>query len=414
MSLPTRVLVVNQWLPPDFAPTAVLAGEVIELLLAAGVPLLLISRERAGATIDATPGIERYVIDRPAAGPTGILDKLLSWPAFARRALAILSRELRPGDALLVTSDPPLFYVLAVHTAKRRGARVIHWSHDVYPDIVERHIAAPWLAHLLLLPLRWLRDRALRRADSVVAISGGMSARLGSTGASVTEIPNWARDDRLHVRAPRDSALRRLHFSDSDFVLAYSGNLGRVHEFETLVLAAAMLEHEGHIRFLIVGSGPRLDELKARTVANQSEQFVFLAPQPEASLEDGLAAGDAHLVSLQPQFENLVLPSKLYSIAAVGRPIIFCGDEKGEVARLLEAHDCGLSAETGDAIKLAHLIRILAADRERCAQMGANARAMLDGHFSRAAALVKWAKVLGLASTQSKESAHSADPPSAT
>ncbi len=392
-----RVFVINQWLPPDFAPTAVLAGEIIELLRAAGIPLVLISRERAGAAADAIPGIERHVVDRLASGPTGILAKLLAWPTFARRALAVLARELRAGDTLLVTSDPPLFYVLTVLLAKRRGARVVHWSQDVYPDIVEQHASATWLAYLLLLPLRRLRNLALKRVDTAVAISAGMAARLGRAGANVTEIPNWARDDRLHARAQGESSLRRAHFADSDFVLAYSGNLGRVHEFETLTTAAFLLEHEKHIRFLIVGGGPRLAELKARVATNPPAQFVFLGPQPESALEDSLAAGDAHLVSLQMQFEGLVLPSKLYSIAAVGRAMVFCGDEKGEVARLLAEHDCGLSAEPGDAIKLAHLIRSLASDRERCAQMGSNARAMLDQHFSREAALAKWKDVLRLA-----------------
>lgn len=396
MSRPVRVFVINQWLPPDFAPTAVLAGEVIAQVHAAGVPLVLISRERAGAPATPTSGIERHIIDRPATGPTGILAKLLAWPTFARRALAVLARELRPSDTLLVTSDPPLFYVLAVLLAKRRGAGVVHWSQDVYPDVVEQHASATWLASLLLLPLRLLRNRALAQADAVIAISAGMGERLTAAGARVTVIPNWARDDRLHARVPRDSALRRAHFADSDFVLAYSGNLGRVHEFETLVMAAAVLEHEQSIRFLIVGGGPRLAELKAQVATLPKAQFVFLDPQPESALEDSLAAGDAHLVSLQPQFEGLVLPSKLYGIAAVGRAVIFCGDEKGEVARLVAEHDCGLSAEPRDAIKLAHLIRSLATDRARCAQMGANARAMLDQHFSREAALVKWAKVLAL------------------
>ncbi len=341
-------------------------------------------------------GSERHVVDAVASGPTGMLAKLLGWPTFARRALAILARELNAGDTLIVTSDPPLFYVLAIRLAKRRGARVIHWSQDVYPDVVERHSAAPWLVRALLSPVRWLRDAALRRADGVVAISAGMAARLTSAGAKVTEIANWARDDRLHSRAPKDSALRRAHFAESDFVLAYSGNLGRVHEFETLILAACVLEHDRNIRFLIVGAGPRLAELKERVQSAKFTSFVFLPPQPESSLEDSLAAGDAHLVSLQAKFEGLVLPSKLYSIAAVGRAMIFCGDEQGEVARLLEAHQCGLSALAGDGIQLAHVIRTLAADAERCARMGSNARAMLDGHFSRERALAKWAAVLGL------------------
>ena len=394
---PWRCFIVNQWLPPDFAPTAVLAGEVIELLRRASIAVVLVSRvRREHASAPVAEGSERHVVDAVASGPTGMLAKLSSWPTFAWRALEILARELNAGDTLVVTSDPPLFYVLAIRLAKRRGVRVIHWSQDVYPDIVERHSPAPALVRLLLSPARWLRNRALKQADAVVAISAGMAARLSATGARVSEIANWARDDRLRPRAPKDSALRREHFAEGDFVVAYSGNLGRVHEFETLILAARVLEHDRNIRFLIVGAGPRLAELKNRVQSAKFTSFMFLPPQPESALEDSLAAGDAHLISLQPQFEGLVLPSKLYSIAAVGRAMIFCGDEQGEVARLLDAHQCGLSALAGDGMQLAHVIRTLAGDRARCEQLGRNARSMLDQHFSRDKALAKWATVLGL------------------
>ena len=389
-----RFFIINQWLPPDFAPTAVLAGELIELLRGLGVPLVLVSRQRGSQSAAVAEGVEHRVIDCLTAGPTGIAAKLLTWPKFGWRALKILRSELRPGDTLVVTSDPPLFYVFAIFVARRRGARVIHWSQDVYPDIVERHLPAPWLARLLLSPVRWVRNAALRRADRVVAISAGMGARLADAGAKMIEIPNWARDDRLHVRALGDSALRRAHFAGTDFVLAYSGNLGRVHEFQTLTAAALLLERHREIRFLIVGAGPRLAELKAWVQRSQLTSFVFLDPQPESALEDSLAAGDTHFVSLQPQFEGLVLPSKLYGIAAIGRPMIFCGEAQGEVARLLQSHDCGLSVQMGDAITLAQVIRRLAGDRAHCAQMGVNARRMLDQHYSRAAALGKWKALL--------------------
>ena len=42
-----------------------------------------------------------------------------------------------------------------------------------------------------------------------------------------------------------------------------------------------------------------------------------------------------HLISLLPQLEGLILPSKFYGILAAGRPVVFIGDPDGELARLL-------------------------------------------------------------------------------
>lgn len=382
-----RIWIVNQWLPPDPAPTAMLCGELIEALRPLGLPLRLLSRSRGGSR--PKPDQERRVIDHLPHGPTGLVAKLASWPRFAWRAWRCLRRELRPGDLLIVCSDPPLFHPLAIAAARKRGARVVHWSQDLYPEVLDSHLGSSML-HLLLGPLRAWRDRALHLADRCVAISPGMGRRLAVSGASVETIPNWARDDRIAARELGDSELRRRHFAEGDLILAYSGNLGRVHEFDTLLAAARILRARPQIRFLVVGSGPRLPALHAAVQAEGLQSFVFLPLQPEPSIADTLAAGDLHLVSLRPEFEGLVLPSKLYGIAAVGRGMLFCGAPDGEVANWLREASCGSTIAMGDAEAMAALLHRLADDRDELRRLGRNARLALDAQHSRAGRLAQW------------------------
>jgi len=389
-----RVWIINQWLPPDPAPTAVLCGELMALLQEMQQSVVLVSRARgANDEVVDNSGPSRIVIDRLPHGPTGILAKLASWPRFAWRAWRALMDGLKPEDLVVVCSDPPLFYPLAIMATRRRGARVIHWSQDVYPDVVQRYWPSAAL-NLLLAPLRAWRNRSLKQADCVVAISDGMAGLMQAAGARTEVIPNWARDERIAPRQPGDSALRRAHFAQRDFVLAYSGNLGRVHEFDTLLAAAELLRDEVQIKFLVVGSGPRKADLQTAVAQSGLKSFHFLPLQPEAQLADTLAAGDAHFVSLRPEFEGLVLPSKFYSVAAVARAVLFCGDANGEMATLVAEHRCGISVAAGEGRALADAIRGLAADPERCAAYGSNARAMIDQHYSRAAALSKWRRLI--------------------
>lgn len=385
-----RVFVVNQWLPPDPAPTSVLAGEVAEALRAVGHEVVYVSRVR-GDALPMPDGVERIVIDHLPTGPTGLLAKLASWPRFAWSLRAALRSRLRAGDCVLVCSDPPLAWPVAVAAARRRGARAVHWSQDLYPEVLAAHW--PW-TRWLLRPLRAWRDRWLRKADGVVAISEGMGARLRSGGARVRVIPNWARDERLQPRAPGDSALRRAHFGDDEFVLMYSGNLGRVHEFDTLVHAAELLRNERHVRFLVVGSGPRLAELQNAVAARGLSSFTFLPPQPGEQLVDTLAAADAHFVSLRPEFEGLVLPSKIYGVASVARPTIFCGASGGEVASLIARYGIGFALASGDAENLAALIRWWAVVPKECHEIGKRGRAWIDQIASRSQAICAWREVL--------------------
>jgi len=88
---------------------------------------------------------------------------------------------------------------------------------------------------------------------------------------------------------------------------------------------------------------------------------------------------DVHLISLRRELEGLIMPSKLYGIAAVGRPIIAVTAADGEIARLVQPGD-------GESLASA----LLRADPDRLAVMGRRARAMLDARFMRRHAFARW------------------------
>ena len=147
--------------------------------------------------------------------------------------------------------------------------------------------------------------------------------------------------------------------------------------------------------FLLIGGGHGFDEL-ARSVAARglARSFRFMPYQDTARLALSLGVADVHWVSLKPELEGLVFPSKLYGVAAAGRPVIAIAAPDGEIARLVRAHDCGFAVAPGDAEGLAAILTRAAADRAGLAAMGARARAMLDARFTRRQALARWRAVL--------------------
>jgi glycosyltransferase involved in cell wall biosynthesis len=207
-------------------------------------------------------------------------------------------------------------------------------------------------------------------------------------------IENWADGEAIQPKASTASALRdRLSLFDR-FVVCYSGNLGRAHEFETLLGAAQALKKETGFTFLIIGSGAKMEALKQAVAARSLESFHFLPYQPRDTLEDSLAAADVHLVSLLPTLEGLIVPSKLYGILAAGRPLIFIGDPDGDIARVIERAQCGRRIAVGDSIALSDALRNLAAHPEILAVMGARARQLLCEDYSQKRALEKWVALI--------------------
>ena len=111
-------------------------------------------------------------------------------------------------------------------------------------------------------------------------------------------------------------------------------------------------------------------------------------------LKYSLNVPDVHLISLKPELEGLIVPSKFYGIAAVGRPMISIGASDGEIARLVRQHECGLVIEPGNGDALAEALVVLSASPQRVSEMGKRARAMLDQCFTRKRALGRWHALL--------------------
>jgi glycosyltransferase involved in cell wall biosynthesis len=147
--------------------------------------------------------------------------------------------------------------------------------------------------------------------------------------------------------------------------------------------------------FVFIGGGHLRDEL-ARAVKQRGLEhlFRFFPYQNHALLKYSLCVADVHWISLRPELEGLIVPSKFYGIAAAGRPVIAITAKNGEIARLVEQHGCGLVIEPGNSDALAEALMLLSKDNEHVAAMGRRARAMLEAHFTRRQAVERWREVL--------------------
>ena len=89
------------------------------------------------------------------------------------------------------------------------------------------------------------------------------------------------------------------------------------------------------------------------------------------------------------------MPSKIYAIAAAGRPAIFIGSRSGEVAHLLDEQGWGFCVEPLQGEELAGRILQLAGDPHLRRVMGERARAASLHTFNRASAVARWEALLG-------------------
>ena len=161
---------------------------------------------------------------------------------------------------------------------------------------------------------------------------------------------------------------------DKILVVGYSGNLGRAHDYATILDAAERLRHDPDFVFLMIGGGKApFAELAAAVKRRRlGSALRFMPYQEQSMLRHSLSLPDLHWLSLDPRLEGLLLPSKFYGIAAAGKPMIFIGDQDSELA---QAH-WAIRLRTG------HRAR-------RCRDTGRRFATMVEGAWRR---LQRWVR----------------------
>ena len=393
-----KVWFVNRFFWPDYSATSQLLTDLAFRLASEGLEIGVICsrdgydnpRARLPA-FECYNGVEIHRVVQPRFGRGRLLGRAVDCLSMYAGFAAALAMRARPGDIVVGKTDPPMLSAAIAPVARLRGLSQINWLQDLYPEVA---LGLGLDALRPLAPLLFaLRDWSLAGAFNVT-VGEGMAERVARRRISrdrIACIPNWCDEIRL---AGADDAAQRLRARwglQGKFALGYCGNLGRAHEFDTLLGAAERLRGREDIVFLFVGGGHLTPKLQAEVGRRGlARAFRFQPYQPAGRLAATLSAADAHWVSLRPEMEGLIVPSKFYAAAAAGRPIVAAVHERGELAELVRRHDCGRVAPPGDPAAFAAAVLALSDDPARRERLGRNARAMIENEFPRARALDAW------------------------
>ena len=398
-----RTIFVNRYGHPDQSATSRMVSALAFGLARQGGDVAIVAsrtcHDRTDATLAAREncsGVEIVRLSTSRFGRGSLPGRAVDYLSFHAAAFAWLARNVRRDDVVVVCTDPPLISLGCALAIRLRGGVMVNWIMDLFPETaIELGLfaKAPLLARLAV----WLRDRSIARARLSICPTERMADYLLARGLPADRIRvlhHWS-DAAEILPIPREkNRLRKSWGSEGKFVVGYSGNFGRAHEFATLIDAATLLRDRLDIRFLMIGGGYKLasvmDAVRQRHLANVD----FKPLQPVEYIADSLGVPDLHVVSLLPRLEHCIIPSKFYGILAAGRPALFIGDAKGSVANVINARGCGVNFSIGDAEGLARTITDLAASPERVADMGASARKTLEADYGYDHALVTWKTLL--------------------
>ena len=301
-------------------------------------------------------------------------------------------------DKNVFLTQPPLFGLWGYVHQRLRGQGYYQVLMDIYPDLaIEARVLKRDSAAARIL--NHLSRFALRNADGVIVIGRCMEERVVEMGvdpARIAFIPNWTDEGAIVPIVPEKNPFRREQGWQEKLIVLYSGNIGTSHYFDDILEVSLRMREMANVVFAFIGTGQRLGEIEAYKRRHGLKNIVLLPFQRQEVLAHSLSAGDVHFVSLRSGFEGLVVPSKAYGVLAAGRPILYQGPSRSEIARLIAENDIGCVVPLGDSEALHQALLAYIRDPALRKRQGERARRLAETHYSREAARSRYALLLGI------------------
>lgn len=299
-------------------------------------------------------------------------------------------------DLIYVASTPPTQGALAALVKKIKKVPFVYNLQDIFPD----SLAGTGLANrggFLWKIGRAIENFTYRNADKIIVISQDFKKNIMAKGVpedKIVVVYNWVDQNAVKDIPRSENKLFAMYNLDpSKFYITYNGNIGLTQNMDMLLEVAKSLEANDNIRFVLVGNGAYLEQVKHIVKEREIDNVYILPFQPYEDISHVFSLGDVSLVISKPGVGENSVPSKTWSIMSASRPVLANFDEN-ELKTIIEENNCGIFTKAGDKVAFTDAILKLYYDRELCKEYGRNGRRFVMDNLTRDAGTKKYVDVI--------------------
>ncbi|MCL2876478.1 MAG: glycosyltransferase family 4 protein [Betaproteobacteria bacterium] len=390
----SRILIYSLVFPPDQVSNAHVLASIVEELRSLGHEISVLTTTPHYQTLSESSakqpmspyigqwvfksdfdGIPCYHIKVPATKGE-FFKRILTAVIFHSRSLWFGKRKELDCDIVLTVSTPPTIGLIGPLIAKFHKAKSVFIIWDLSSEnFLASNKKRSWMAWIL----RCIEAISYRWNDAIVSLSPTPVKLIRSRcRCCVAEIPTTV-DVDLYFPRPRNNDFSGNYGWNDQFLISYVGNYGLFQDFSPLpkvVSACSDLD----VKFICAGGGLRYEELVRDAKKLNNPKWEVWGYQPIEATAMINASSDLCLILLDKA--NGSFPSKLYTIMASGRPVLYYGPCETDIGRLIRENDLGWTVETGDVDGFIEAVREAYVDSERREQMGRNGLKLVEERYS--------------------------------
>lgn len=322
---------------------------------------------------------------------------VLSYFLFATIALL----KERHTDLIYTISQPPIIGGLIGTIGKFvKKTKLVYNIQDFNPEQAE---AISYTNNRIIISIaRYLDKLNCRYSDTVILVGKDMCQTLKKRflGANIPKhivINNWTDEKKLIPLSKKDKNVYNFlkkNGLENKFVVMYSGNLGLYYDLENLIKITPYFK-DYNIAFVFIGEGAVKSKMQDYINNNKISNVYFLPYQPKEKIKYSLNAADIHLVVNQKGIKGVSVPSKIYGVMAVGKPVIGVLEKDSEAQKLIEESNCGLTVEPKDYDGVIESIKTLYnMEPDSLHELGLNGRTYLEKNLTKEISISKYRKAL--------------------
>ena len=296
-------------------------------------------------------------------------------------------------DVAFIDSTPPIQGLKLPIVRLLRKKPVVYNAQDLFPETLSGTGLAKQGGLLWKIGM-WVSNVTFRNSDKIIAISNDIKRSMVARGVSTEKIEvvyNWVDEKAVQPVAKKENPLfEEFGLDRNKFTIVYAGNLGNAQNIGIVLAGAKELPE---VQFAVFGSGGLENEVRKR-ISDEGLTNVYLNPlQPVERVKYVYSLGDACIVSCKEGLGGSAMPSKSWSIMSCGRPVVASFDE-GELKEILENNNCGVFSHAGNVKEFVAAIRQMATNREKCEEMGKNARQFILNNLTKEVGAKKYVDII--------------------